>query len=635
MPAIEDWLNRPLDIIQGMFDHSNKDWSNKVVEYFQRRLDDKNTLEWVPSLNSSPLHQLKPNCLVRFRCMVQDTYDPEFYLGVYEVQDKNTGTKILKSGKYQDVAECVTHQRINMESPNNVTLDRQTLYCVPIPAENEWVKQAYAENCQHQPTPSTSTQQSRVKRALEEDEVPPLASSEATMSEGGDAMETSKVSEAEKRTRTEGASSSTQQGRPGGGVDLNFPLAGEKGPACLVKVYDTLDAFKVNEMVEFVGVLSVDPVLATFTHQNGSSSAVGEPDEVMDGIEEESAHSPPPSLVPRLHVILSQRLQHVNPLLPKNVTAPETKPFVDSVLQEAGVIRDQLRLLLQQLCLGDAFAADYLLLHLISCVYARRDVVALGKFGLNLSGCPAGPEFISLLSNQIKELVCKSHVFPLSLQNMNSSLISPKKDYSANRLKSGALQLTERTHLILDETAMEPGQLDATGVQNLTALGNLIAWQKVEYDFNFHKTDFPANVTVLVLSEGKSLLPSDCQVPIQPKTDAPNMAAIQNTIQQQITSGAIDIKKIRTFIGLIQLLEYTLSDDIQKIVEDDFVEARKADLNSMTQEDFHSLLVIARLLSLSTGQTSLTREVWERAKRMESARKVRLRTVAAAAVPRS
>ena len=64
------------------------------MDYFQKRLDDKHTIEWVPSLNSTPLHQLKPNCLVRFRCMVQDTYDPEFYLGVYEVQDKNTGTKV-------------------------------------------------------------------------------------------------------------------------------------------------------------------------------------------------------------------------------------------------------------------------------------------------------------------------------------------------------------------------------------------------------------------------------------------------------------------------------------------------------------------------------------------------------------
>ena len=55
---------------------------------------------------------------------------------------------------------------------------------------------------------------------------------------GGDAMETSKDDSAEKKTRTEGAGSSTHQqpGRARGGLDLNFPLPNEKGPACLVKV---------------------------------------------------------------------------------------------------------------------------------------------------------------------------------------------------------------------------------------------------------------------------------------------------------------------------------------------------------------------------------------------------------------
>ena len=49
----------------------------------------------------------------------------------------------------------------------------------------------------------------------------------------------------------------------------------------------------------------------------------------MDGIEDEEtvAHSPPPSLVPRLHVLLSQRLQHVNPLLPVDLSSiDESKP---------------------------------------------------------------------------------------------------------------------------------------------------------------------------------------------------------------------------------------------------------------------------------------------------------------------
>ena len=36
------------------------------------------------------------------------------------------------------------------ESDKSVTLERQTLYCVPIPGENEWVKQVsfqFSKNC--------------------------------------------------------------------------------------------------------------------------------------------------------------------------------------------------------------------------------------------------------------------------------------------------------------------------------------------------------------------------------------------------------------------------------------------------------------------------------------------------------
>lgn len=45
------------------------------------------------------------------------------------------------------------------------------------------------------------------------------------------------------------------------------------------------------------------------------------------------------------------------------------------------------------------------------------------------------------------------------------------------------------------------------GVRNVTALGNLISWQKVDYDFNYHQMEFPCNINVLIASEGRSLLP--------------------------------------------------------------------------------------------------------------------------------
>lgn len=48
----------------------------------------------VPSLNDVPLHYLKPNSLVTFRCLIQDMFDPEFYMGAYETVDPSTKAKV-------------------------------------------------------------------------------------------------------------------------------------------------------------------------------------------------------------------------------------------------------------------------------------------------------------------------------------------------------------------------------------------------------------------------------------------------------------------------------------------------------------------------------------------------------------
>lgn len=47
--------------------------------------------------------------------------------------------------------------------------------------------------------------------------------------------------------------------------------------------------------------------------------------ECMDTAEEQRVHSPPASLVPRIHVILAQKLQHINPLLPACLNEEESK----------------------------------------------------------------------------------------------------------------------------------------------------------------------------------------------------------------------------------------------------------------------------------------------------------------------
>ena len=47
--------------------------------------------------------------------MVQDMFDPEYFLGVYEVEDVKLGKKCMQSGVFKDVAECkVIHLNLSL-----------------------------------------------------------------------------------------------------------------------------------------------------------------------------------------------------------------------------------------------------------------------------------------------------------------------------------------------------------------------------------------------------------------------------------------------------------------------------------------------------------------------------------------
>ena len=67
------------------------------------------------------------------------------------------------------------------------------------------------------------------------------------------------------------------------------------------------------------------------------------------------------------------------------------------------------------------------------------------------------------------------------------------------------LPLQTGTHLIVNEMAMGPGQLGERGVANLTALGCVVQWQKVKYDFKYHTQEFECNlVSDVILDQSNS-----------------------------------------------------------------------------------------------------------------------------------
>ena len=71
--------------------------------------------------------------------------------------------------------------------------------------------------------------------------------------------------------------------------------------------------------------------------------------------------------------------------------------------------------------------------------------------------------FVCAKKTNLTLISFQSYMLPMTLHNMNNMKFSPRKDYDANRLVSGILQLCDGTQVVLDETAMQAGQLDANG----------------------------------------------------------------------------------------------------------------------------------------------------------------------------
>ena len=160
---------------------------------------------------------------------------------------------------------------------------------------------------------------------------------------------------------------------------------------------------------------------------------------------------------------------------------------------------------------------------------------------------------------------------------------------------SGALQLPAGTHLWLDETALSDGQLGAAGVRNLTSLGSLITWQKLEYDFQYQKLEYDTDIPCLVMSEGRSMLPSDIQVMVKPDVAEVRPDLISKTFAEiggGIGSEILD--RLRRYLTTCRLATFDLTEQVMKTVQDDFVSMRQTE-QGISVEDFHSLLVLGRL----------------------------------------
>lgn len=74
----------------------------------QQILENFDILSEIPILNNVQLHNIRDKQLVRFRGMIQDMYDPEYYLKQFEVKNTRTGESEVRCGMYTD-AHCMVN----------------------------------------------------------------------------------------------------------------------------------------------------------------------------------------------------------------------------------------------------------------------------------------------------------------------------------------------------------------------------------------------------------------------------------------------------------------------------------------------------------------------------------------------
>ncbi|GMY08375.1 mini-chromosome maintenance complex-binding protein [Fagus crenata] len=565
---------------------NGKDWG--ALDLFHQFLFDQANLSQVPILNGETIKWVQPNTLVRFRGMIQDMLGNEFYVGVYK------DGSVWRTNKFMDVSHFPMPYSSSSSSDMQVW-ERRLLYCVPVPGQNSWTEPS-SESAMNRCVDCTSQQ--REKRRRMDDE--PVDHMDMVVSDDG-----CQGSPCTKKMKEDGhpSMSSQTQEAINEGICSHMsvvPNTDRDSLPCLVKIYDSPESdLKLNDVFEFIGVLTFDSEVPVDKDDH---------DELSNGFSEDALAHLPPNKVPRLHCLIHRKLT-VPDFLHSSPTM-EPKPHLVKEIR-AALLRH-----LTAVLGNDSFAAHFMLLHLLSRVHTRVDTLAVGKLSLNLTGF--SKESVSLfghrLSHAVKDLLPFTHCIPLTVEYLNSASLAPKKDYETNRLITGVLQLAEGSHLIIDETQLESGTLNSVGVENATLLKTLMELQKVEYDFKYYKMEMAADVQMLIISEGKSnILPADIVIPFQP-----------SSVDSSEVVAAEALEAWRWYLATVKSLPHSIESEMQKVVEDDLVEARQTD-RTIGSRDFNRWLTMGRLMCASFGETSLSLEHWQMVKELERLRRERLK----------
>jgi hypothetical protein len=585
------------------------------------QLDDEDGLAKIPCLNDVELAEsVPPFSLVRYRCLVQDVFEPELYTPVLKEVDESTGSSRLVSTKYRECVEPIPGRRL--ESVDGCFAQRGACYCVPLPGEREWARRVAAEwtvacggsthivQTNQAKTPSTAT-----KRGRPDDDVNMASEEEVTQRQRVAQPVRSSNSAAPILGKTlgngvvEGLKTSEDFG-------LNFPIASEErlgrgaSTACIVKLYDDdAEALRVCSIVEVIGVLCVNPEIADLLAGAGSME-----DAWRD------ARNPSTALVPRLHAVAIRPLPFYHPLLPytsswlseaRLATAFKRQFAVSGALASA---RSAAVEHLANNLYGDSVAAEYMLMLLASRSFAQHGEKSLGYWSLNLASWPQASHG-DVLAAAAGELVPRAVHVEVSAETLNARRWRPRKDFVANRLVASQLQLAPGSLLMLDETKMGEGQLSTDGVKNLLAIQQLVTDSRLVCDFMSYDVKVPLEVSCVVMSNRKSIVKDvDVRLPLRVNGAASNANII-------VSETSLDAARWLLSLVTRSPRAARIPDDVMSAFAEDFAALRQ---KFKVREDLaNTWMCLARARCLTFGEEEVTMQRWREVIELERMRLTR------------
>ncbi|KAI9496672.1 mini-chromosome maintenance replisome factor-domain-containing protein [Zychaea mexicana] len=562
--TVPESISSPLAVIATLFDEYVQDPAAQPSEFdpanhFKSLFSDDNARNKIPSINNVPVQRLPKNTLVRFRCLVQDPQmGQELFVAAYK---KPNDGRVVCTGYTEDLRDTEAGEFDIDDVANHYLGERSVVYCVSPPGETSWAKQRlYGRDI------SDAMNQLNINEEGEEHKSP---------------------------------------------LPNKYPLPGAKHTSAAVKFYGSADAVKVGQMVEVIGVLSHPQKI-----ESTEGTAVATDEYTLPTVSYAD--------VPVIHAITHRMLEHAN-------TAPFSSAELNDVSAQAYDIREKLLDYISSAFGGDKLVSEYVLLLLLSRVTGKVSGLKIGQFALNVVNFPVikpnteqqsskklSPKNVAskLVFELIENLVHHCVGVPLSIELLNGTRFMPKSENE--NLEAGLLQLTDGTAVILDETAMTEGTLGDLGVRNVQVIQELVTQQSLTYVFPYSNYVFDTDYSILCLSEGKSILPNDCVVPLQSSFTTEELP--------QLDEQVLDL--FRLYIQFARYSEYSIDPKMSDDITESFVQERKAAQQNKsklpTQEDLMRWMSMARLVALSFGEGKLTKEIYNHARSMDLERTKRL-----------